>query len=104
MEEYAKKEGVLSEYCMEIDQKPKRIIDASTETCTEHPGHRCLGRLANHGVQKKGTANMCMADIVLDQIVTKPRVVVLMARTDIEPLQQLRFDYRDPVARALFTD
>ena len=102
MEKYAKKDGVRRDYCIEIDQKPKRIIDASAETCTEHPGHRCLGRLANHG--KKGTANMCIADIVLDQIATKPRVVVLMARTDIEPLQQLRFDYSDTIVRALFTD
>ena len=104
MEEYSKKPGVVSEYCMEIDQKPKRIIDASSETCPDHTGNRCLGRLANHGLVKSGTANMCMADIELNLIETKPRVVVLQARMDIEPLQQLRFDYRDTVARALFKD
>ena len=104
MEKYVEKEDVKSEYCMEISHKPKRIIDATAEHCLEHPGNRCLGRLANHALLKNGVANMVISDIELNLITTKPRVVVLQARTDIEPFQQLRFDYTDKVARKLFKD
>ena len=93
------------EYCMEVDQKPKRIIDATSEICTVHPGNRCLGRLANHALQSKGSAaNMVVADILLTALHNTPRVVVLQAHVDIEPLHQLRFDYNDPVARRLFAE
>lgn len=96
---------VNTEFCLEITQLPKRIIDASAETCVVHPGIRCLGRLANHALAKKGSAaNMVLADILLDALPDHPRVVVLQARLNIEPFEQLRFDYTDKVARALFKD
>lgn len=105
LDDYQEKPGVSVEYCLEIKDKPKRIIDATAETCVVHPGNRCLGRLANHALQKKGTAaNMVMADILLDALPEQPRVVVLQARHQIEPFEQLRFDYNDEVARALFKD
>ena len=105
LEDYATRDYVASEYCLEVDQKPKRIIDATSEICTLHPGNRCLGRLANHARQSKGSvANMSLADVELTAIPETPRVVILQARVDIEPFQQLRFDYNDRVAHSLFKE
>jgi hypothetical protein len=104
LEEHFAKPGVLSEFCLQIAHKPKRIIDASAESCEQHPNNRCLGRLANHALARKGSANMALADILLDAVPGRPRVVVFVARVDIEPLQQLRFDYNDKVARDLLKD
>jgi hypothetical protein len=95
---------VSVEYCVVVEHKPKRIIDATSETCINHPRLRCLGRLANHAHHKRGAANMVMTDVLLDMMSGQPRVVVLQARLDIEPFEQLRFDYNDRVARALFED
>ena len=96
--------AVLFEYCLEIEN-PKRVIDATSETCVHHLGNRCLGRFANHSLQRKGTAaNMIMADAVLELVPNKPRVIVLVACTNIKPFEQFRFDYNNPVARALFKD
>ena len=104
-ETYILRPGVASEFCLEIDQHPKRIIDATAEKCAEHNDNRCLGRLVNHALRKKGiAANMVMSDILLRDMTEKPQVAVLTARFDIEPFQQLRFDYGDSVARTLFKD
>ena len=45
---------------------------------------------------------MKMVEVVLSRVVE--RIVILKARRDIAPFEQLRFDYRDKVAQALFDD
>lgn len=101
--DYCKKDGVKWEYCMEVMNAPKYIIDATSDNCIAHPGHRCMGRLCNHADQRKGLqANMTMTDITLKALPDQPRIVAFRARHPIEPFQQLRFDYHDKVARELF--
>ena len=105
-EQYSLHPGVLPEYCMEIPGPPKRIIDASSEVCGDHPGNRCLGRFANHcnANQRNNAQNMKSADVLLDKLEPPIRVVVLKARRNIEPFEQLRFDYGDDKARKLFSE
>jgi len=91
-------------FCMEIKHRPSYIIDATSEHCVKHPGHRCLGRFANHADSRRGVANIASTDVILDLIPGNPRVVVFRALRDIQPFTQLRFDYVDPVARALYKE
>lgn len=95
--EYVERPDVKSEYCLEVAQNPRRIIDASSDSCEQHEGMRCPGRLVNHANKK--IANMQMHDVQLDHLPANPRVVVFVARVDIEPFNQLRFDYGDKEAR-----
>jgi len=102
-EEYYNNDDVKMEYCMELVTGPKkRIIDASANICPIHPTNRCLGRLANHAGIRKGLANLKPEEIYIEAMQTK--VVVLRARKPIEPFEQLRFDYNDKTAQALFKD
>ena len=91
--------SALPEFCVEIAQNPRRVIDGTAEKCPQHKGNRCLGRLANHA--EKGAANMVMYDISLTMS-DRARVVALVARVDIEPFQQLFWDYKDVRARKMF--
>ncbi len=45
--------------------------------------------------------NSKLAEVVCSQL-TNQRIVVLVARRDIEPLEQLLWDYKDEVARRSF--
>ena len=101
MKKYYDDDDVICEFCLSVPGPPKRIIDASAEECAEHPGTRCLGRLANHGSK---SANIKLKDILLDKLKPKVRVVVLKAKRPIEPLEQLRFNYGDKRCRKLFPD
>ena len=106
-EEYADESDVAHEYCIEVADYPKRIIDATSETCRDHPGNRCLGRLANHvtqGSKHSDSENMKLADLLLDKLEPAVRVVVLKSRREIQPFEQLRYDYGDRLAKQLFTD
>ena len=94
--------GVLSEYVLQNAGPPRRLIDASNEECRLHNWNVCLGRSANHATQKKNEANMKMVEVVLSSI--GERIVILKARRDIVPFEQLRFDCGDKVAQALFDD
>ena len=42
-----------------------------------------------------------MADVAFTTI-DAPRVLALVARVDIQPFQQLLWDYKDPAARQMF--
>ena len=94
--------GVLSEYVLQNAGPLRRLIDASNEECPLHNWNVCLGRLANHATQKKNEANMKMVEVVHSSIVE--RIVILKARRDIAPFEQLRFDCGDKVSQALFDD
>ena len=68
-----------------------------------------MGRLANHATQRRnnadnGEANMKSASILLDHTDPPLRVGVMKARRQIEPFEQLRFDYGDKTAQELFTE
>ena len=68
-----------------------------------------MGRLANHASQRKNNAdnrdsNMKSTSILLDQTDPPMRVAVMKARRQIEPFEQLRFDYGDRTAQELFTE
>ena len=92
--------GILSEYVLQSAGPPRRLIYASNEECLLHKWNVCLRRLANHAVQKKNEANMKMVEVVVVSI--GEIVVILKARRYIVPFEQLRFDYGDKVAQALF--
>ena len=40
-EEYVQQPGNISEFVMEVAGPPKRIVDASSEICTDHPTNLC---------------------------------------------------------------
>ncbi|XP_063721445.1 uncharacterized protein LOC134848040 [Symsagittifera roscoffensis] len=101
-DQYCLQPGVLSEYVLQIAGPPRRLIDESNEECPKHKLVVCLGRSANHATQKKNKANMKMVEVVLS--IRGERVVILKARRDIAPFEQLRFDYGDKVAQALFDE
>ena len=56
--------------------------------------------MAYHATQKKNEANMKMVEVVLSGI--GERILILKARRDIVLFEQLRFDYGDNVAQAVF--
>ena len=101
-DQYCLQPGVLSEYLLQIAGPPRRLIDASNEGYPLNKWNVCLGRLANHATQRKNKVNMKIVEIVLSCI--GERIVILKARGDIAPFEQLRFDYGDKVAQALFDD
>ena len=101
MEEHlATHPGSVETFCVEVKQHPRRIVDASAEICTKHgDGRRCLVRLSNHAEINHG-ANMALFDIELP---LEGRALVLVAKVDIEPFQQLFWDYKDQRARDLYS-
>ncbi|XP_063728660.1 histone-lysine N-methyltransferase set-1-like [Symsagittifera roscoffensis] len=97
--------SVPTEFVLEIGAPVKRFIDASSEVCVEHPTNRCLGRLANHSTlnsKKNLDANMKIIEVVLNAFDPPKRLAVFKARRNIEPFEQLRYDYGDKVARYMF--
>ena len=97
--------SVPTEFVLEIGAPVKRFIDASSEVCVEHLTNRCLGRLANHSTlnsKKNLDANMKIIEVVLNAFDLPKRLAVFKARRNIEPFEQLRYDYGDKVARYMF--
>ena len=97
------------EYCVEVQTRPPRIIDASSEICPIHPdGRRCLARLCNfsqstfRGGQTNRECNMKLVELKCNRLPEVPRHVLLIAKRPIEPLEQLMFDYMDPEANRIF--
>ena len=94
---------------MDVAGLPKRIIHASSEICVDHPQNLYMGCLANHATQRRNDAdnreaNMKSTSILLDRTEPPMRVAVMKARRQIEPFEQLRFDYGDRTAQELFTE
>ena len=100
--QYCLQPGVLSEYVLQIAGPPRRLIDALNEECPLRKWNVCLDRLANHATQKKNEANMKMVENVHSSIGEK--IFILKVMRDISPFEQLRFDYGDKVAQALFDE
>ena len=100
---------VDSTYVMGVTNPPKRVIDASSEICPVHPDSRtrCLGRLINHATEKihQQACNLTARQIELSTFrgTEWHHVAVLVARRDIQPLEQLRYDYGDERARRELT-
>jgi hypothetical protein len=59
-----------------------------------------MGRLANHAVTE---SNMKSTDVILFGD-NDSRIVVLRAKRNIKPFEQLRFDYEDSIARSEFSE
>ena len=100
-DQYCLQPGVLSEYVLQVAGPPRSLIDASNEECSLRNWNVCLGRLANHATQKKNEANMKMVEVVLSSI--SERIIILKARRDIAPFEQLRFDYGDKLLKRCLT-
>ena len=100
--QYCLQPGVLTEYNLQIAGPPGRLINTSNEECPLHKWKVCLVRSATHANQKKNEANMMMVEVVFSSI--GERIVILKARRDIAPFEQLCFDYGVKVAQALFDD
>ena len=41
------------DFCIEMKNGKRRIIDAMFEPCSQHPGRSCFGRLCNHACAKR---------------------------------------------------
>ena len=90
----------------------RKLIDATSEKCPYHGNNRCLGRLSNHANMKsknKSICNMKPVYVVLDSLPKDShgkfqKVVLFVARRNIQPLEQLRWDYEDKTAQTLLTE
>ena len=99
------------EYIIDVKQGKQPVIDASIDPCSIHKGHRCLARLANHAPEFLDgryniNCNMQLTEIACNQLASAKscqRIVVLKARRNIDPLEQLLWDYKDGEARRQLT-
>jgi hypothetical protein len=101
---YIDNDEVNPEYCIETFHSNKRIIDATSEGCVIHRERKCYGRLANHAHNKNAyDCNMKLVDVKLTlKGLDVNSHVLLVAKRNIQPFEELRFDYGDPVAHRLF--
>jgi hypothetical protein len=72
--------------------------DGSAETCDCHPETRKFGRLLNFA---SADSRECNAKPQLFQL-PQFTCVLIVATRDIEPLEEIRFDYGDEKCRELF--
>lgn len=78
--------------------------DGSSESCICHPQSRLLGRLANFADAK----NTMVCNVKPQLFEFKPlkspvfRTILLVATRDIEPFEEIRFDYGDNTCVELF--
>ncbi len=73
-------------------------IDGSTERCPCHPQTRILGRLLNFARKESVECNVVPRYFSHD----KSQQILFVARRDIQPLEELRFDYGDGFCRNIF--
>lgn len=93
-DEYLVENPDSSEYLYQVTSK--FLIDASSETCPNHVGIRCLGRLINHGNKK--AANLVSKHVFFGSY----QYLIFIASRDIKAFEQIFFDYGDVVARRQF--
>ena len=82
---------------------PGLVWDGSAEWCSCHPQSRLLGRLVNFA--KKSTVECNARPQLFEFKHSKSSVfnaIILVATRDIEPLEELRFDYGDNACLELF--
>ena len=58
-----KPDSRMPEYCIEIARGKKRLIDATLEPCSCHPGRSCFGRLCNHANENSPNCNIRMVEV-----------------------------------------
>ena len=101
------------EFIVEVQQNGKRLIDASDERCDEkhhEQGLRCLGRLCNFSKSKMNNGyankncNVRLTEITIKSLESDKngRYAVLVAKQDIQPFEQILYDYKDKTAHHLF--
>ena len=102
-------------YIVEVRQKCRQLIDASSESCPIHKyGRRCLGRLCKFsssvftsGFLKK-LFNLKLTEWICKKLSKGPDdqyrcYTILIARVDIPAITQLRYDYMGHDADQIFT-
>ena len=72
------------------------VFDATLERCACHPKWRTFGRLLNHRQSSHPECNVRAKRVTLKD---KP-VILFIAKRQIEPLEELCFDYKDPKCRS----
>ena len=88
-----------SEYLFQISLK--HLIDASNELCpvVDHMKNRCMARLINH----KSPKHTNVKPVILNLSSSKS-VLLMVAKHDIPPFEELRYDYGDQEARKMFSE
>ena len=79
--------------------------DGSAEFCECHPQSRLLGRLANFAAKNTPECNATPQLFSINSRSRKQKpfyAIVLVASRQIEPLEEIRFDYGDRACLALF--
>lgn len=79
------------------------IIDGSDEICDCHPHVRLLGRLVNHAEMKAPACNIVPRFFRHEDSKKTHTFILFVASRDIEPLEELRYDYNDENCADMFS-
>ena len=74
------------------------IFDATSDTCECHPGRRTFGRLLNYRPDSHPQCNVRMKRMVING----KNVILFIAKRDIDFLEEICFDYKDPKCKTEF--
>ena len=97
--EYMADHPECSEYLFQISQK--HLIDASNELCpvVDHMKNRCMARLINHNSPRHTNVKPVIVNLSASK-----SVLLMVAKHDIPPFEELRYDYGDQEARKMFSE
>ena len=74
------------------------VFDATLETCECHPGRRTFGRLLNYRPDNHPQCNARMKRMAING----KDYILFIAKRDIDTLEEICFDYKDPKCKAEF--
>lgn len=81
------------------------IVDGSSDTCECHPHTRLLGRLVNHATRNTPACNV-VPRFFRHVAANSKKIhlfIIFVAARDIEPLEELRYDYNDQNCSEMFS-
>ena len=74
------------------------VFDATLDTCECHPGRRTFGRLLNYRPDNHPQCNVRMKRMVING----KNAILFIAKRDIDALEEICFDYKDPKCKGEF--
>ena len=74
------------------------VFDATLDTCECHPGRKTFGRLLNYRPDNHPQCNVRMKRMVING----KNAILFIAKRDIDALEEICFNYKDPKSKAEF--